>query len=111
MNVKEKGQSGIYTKVYGYIPKDVETKQFTTEKGTVDLLVFDLVYDTGSISRETKAPITKGMRCEVAKSKLGAGEVLRKGSRLEVGGPLRVDYDKLKDKTYVSVRVAEIKLD
>jgi hypothetical protein len=111
MNVKEKGQSGIYTKVYGYIPKDVERKQFTTEKGTVDLLVFDLVYDTGSISKETKAPITKGMRCEVAASKLGAGEILRKGSKLEVGGPLRVDYDKLKDKTYVSVRVAELKID
>ena len=39
MNVKEKGQSGIYTKVYGYIPKDVETKQFTTEKGTVEGLI------------------------------------------------------------------------
>jgi hypothetical protein len=51
------------------------------------------------------------MRCEVAKSKLGAGEVLRKGSKVEVGGPLRVDYDKVEKKTYVSVRVAEIKLD
>ena len=65
MNVKEKGQSGIYTKVYGYIPKDVETKKIETIKGTIDLLVFDLVYDTGSVVKETKAPITKGIRCEV----------------------------------------------
>jgi hypothetical protein len=33
------------------------------------------------------------------------------GTKIEVGGPLRVDYDKEKEKTYVSVRVAELKID
>lgn len=107
MNVKEKGQPGIYTKVYGYVPKDAEFKSIKTEKGTIDLVVFDLVYDTGSVNRETKAPITKGIRCEVSASKLN-GELPKKGSRLEVGGPLRIDYDKEKEKTYVSLKVSEL---
>ena len=110
MNVKQKGQSGIYTKVYGYVPKDAEIKKIPTEKGSVDLIVFDLVYDTGSVNRETKAPITKGIRCEVAPNKL-SGSLPAAGTKIEVGGPLRVDYDKEKEKTYVSVRVAELKID
>jgi hypothetical protein len=110
MNVKQKGQSGIYTKVYGYVPKDAEIKKIPTEKGSVDLIVFDLVYDTGSVNRETKAPITKGIRCEVAASKV-SGEIIKKGSKLEVGGPLRIDYDKEKERTYISLKVAEITAD
>jgi len=106
MNVKQKGQPGIYTKVYGYVPKDPETRSIRTEKGNVDLIVFDLVYDTGSVNRETKAPITKGIRCEVSAEKL-KGEIPKKGSKLEVGGNLRIDYDKDKEKTYISLKVAE----
>jgi hypothetical protein len=110
MNVKEKGQSGIYTKVYGYVPKDAEHKSIKTEKGTIDLVVFDLVYDTGSVNKETKAPITKGIRCEVSASKLN-GVVPKAGTKMEAGGPLRIDYDKAKEKTYVSLKVAEINID
>jgi hypothetical protein len=110
MNVKEKGQPGIYTKVYGYVPKDAELKTIKTERGTIDLVVFDLVYDTGSVNRETKAPISKGIRCEVSASKLN-GEIPKRGSKLEVAGPLRIDYDKEKDKTYISLKVSELSSD
>jgi hypothetical protein len=107
MNVKEKGQPGIYTKVYGYVPKDAEIKSFNTEKGKIDYVVFDLVYDTGSVDRDTKAPISKGIRCEVSASKLN-GELPKKGSKLEVAGPLRIDYNKEKKQTYISLKVAEL---
>jgi hypothetical protein len=110
MNVKEKGQSGIYTKVYGYIPKDAELKSYKTEKGSIDKVIFDVVYETGSIDKSTNKPQTKGIRCEVAPIKL-AGSLPVAGTKIEVGGPLRVDYDKEKEKTYVSVRVAELKID
>jgi hypothetical protein len=110
MNVKEKGQSGIYTKVYGYIPKDAELKSYKTEKGSIDKVIFDVVYETGSIDKSTNKPLTKGIRCEVAPNKLG-GSLPAAGTKIEVGGPLRVDYDKEKEKTYVSVRVAELKID
>lgn len=110
MNVKEKGQSGIYTKVYGYIPKDAELKSYKTEKGSIDKVIFDVVYETGSIDKSTNKPQTKGIRCEVAPIKL-AGILPVAGTKIEVGGPLRVDYDKEKEKTYVSVRVAELKID
>lgn len=107
MNVKEKGAPGIYTKVYGYVPKDAETKTIITERGSIDLVVFDLVYETGSVNRETKAPVTKGIRCEVSSTKLN-GELPKKGARLEVGGPLRIDYDPDKEKTYISLKVSEL---
>ena len=110
MNVKEKGQSGIYTKVYGYIPKDAELKSYKTEKGSIYKVIFDVVYETGSIDKSTNKPQTKGIRCEVAPIKLG-GSLPVAGTKIEVGGPLRVDYDKEKEKTYVSVRVAELKID
>ena len=110
MNVKEKGQSGIYTKVYGYIPKDAELKSYKTEKGSIDKVIFDVVYETGSIDKSTNKPQTTGIRCEVAPIKLG-GSLPVAGTKIEVGGPLRVDYDKEKEKTYVSVRVAELKID
>jgi len=110
MNVKEKGQSGIYTKVYGYIPKDAELKSYKTEKGSIDKVIFDVVYETGSIDKSTNKPQTKGIRCEVAPNKL-SGNLPAAGTKIEVGGPLRVDYDKEKEKTYVSVRVAELKID
>ena len=110
MNVKEKGQSGIYTSVYGYIPKDAELKSYKTEKGSIDKVIFDVVYETGSIDRTTNKPQTKGIRCEVTPSKLG-GSLPSAGTKIEVSGPLRVDYDKEEKKTYVSVRVAELKID
>jgi hypothetical protein len=110
MNVKEKGQSGIYTKVYGYIPKDAELKSYKTEKGSIDKVIFDVVYETGSIDKSTNKPQTKGIRCEVAPIKLG-GSLPVAGTKIEVGGPLRVDYDKEGKKTYVSVRVAELRID
>jgi hypothetical protein len=110
MNVKEKGQSGIFTYVYGYIPKDAELKSYKTEKGSIDKVIFDVVYETGSIDKSTNKPQTKGIRCEVSPNKLG-GSLPVAGTKIEVGGPLRVDYDKEKEKTYVSVRVAELKID
>jgi len=110
MNVKEKGQSGIFTYVYGYIPKDAELKSYKTEKGSIDKVIFDVVYETGSIDKSTNKPQTKGIRCEVAPNKL-SGSLPAAGTKIEVGGPLRVDYDKEKEKTYVSVRVAELKID
>ena len=64
----------------------------------------------GSIDKSTNKPQTKGIRCEVAPIKLG-GSLPVAGTKIEVGGPLRVDYDKEKEKTYVSVRVAELKID
>jgi len=105
MNVKEKGKSGIYTKVYGYIPKEPELKKV----GTTDYFQFDLVYETGSVDTSTNKPKTAGMRCQVAAEKCVKNNItLKKGSRLEVGGPLKVDYVEAKKKTYVSVRVADI---
>ena len=103
MNVKEKGQSGIYTKVYGYIPKDAELKSYKTEKGSIDKVIFDVVYETGSIDKSTNKPQTKGIRCEVAPIKLG-GSLPVAGTKIEVGGPLRVDYDKEKDISFVEVK-------
>lgn len=123
MNVKEKGKSGIYTKVYGYIPKVPEVKKV----GKTDYWQFDLVYDTGSVDLKTNKPITGGIRCQVSAEKCAQNNItLKVGSRLEVGGPLKVDYVKkgqwvvegqedkgLQElgKTYVSLRVAEISED
>lgn len=106
MDVKSKGVPGIYTKVYGYVPEDAQTKTIVTEKGNLDLMVFDLVYETGSLNKETKRPVKKGIRCEVLKSKLN-GESIIAGTKLEVGGPLRIDYNKEKEKTYVSLKVLD----
>jgi len=133
MNIKEKGKSGIYTKVYGYVTKGVTYKQFKTEEAsldgkkkekTTDYVQFDLVYETGSIS-ESK-PKTGSMRCQVRKDKVDEmGISIKPGDRLEVAGPLKVSFKSKKGqvvgeekegiqelgKTYISLSVAEISKD
>ena len=112
MNVKEKGQPGIYTKVYGFVYEDAETITRKKSDGTdFNVVQFTVGYETGSVDSK-KVPIVKFMRCESSQDKIvSLGGLPKKGDRLEVGGPLRVDYNKENEKTFVTLRVNEMNKD